>query len=143
MHLGFYHLLINVVAIIPLLDKFEREYGTLTTLALFFGRKTILVEDLVEISLQSPRALVETRLTHLSIHDLPWHYLQLNMPCFGSIVPGWRRKVLYFQLCEPRLTAVAFGRFFSFRRQFSKRRVQPLIYQYRLRPTGYLLLRYP
>ncbi|KAL3426168.1 rhomboid protein 2 [Phlyctema vagabunda] len=36
-HAGFLHTLFNLVAVTPLLERFEAEYGTLTTLALFFG----------------------------------------------------------------------------------------------------------
>jgi hypothetical protein len=32
----------NVVALTPLVERFELEYGTLTTLTLFFGREYIL-----------------------------------------------------------------------------------------------------
>lgn len=37
-HLGFFHMLMNVLALTPLLERFESEYGTLTALALFMGR---------------------------------------------------------------------------------------------------------
>ena len=36
--MNLFHLVTNVSALIPLLDRFEHDYGTLTTLALFFGR---------------------------------------------------------------------------------------------------------
>ncbi|EFW99949.1 GPI transamidase component [Grosmannia clavigera kw1407] len=36
-HLGFFHMLFNVVALTPLLERFEGEHGTLTSVALFFG----------------------------------------------------------------------------------------------------------
>lgn len=38
-HTNFFHLLMNVLALTPLLERFESEYGTLTTLALFLGRE--------------------------------------------------------------------------------------------------------
>lgn len=38
-HLNFFHALMNVLALTPLLERFESEYGTLTSLALFFGRE--------------------------------------------------------------------------------------------------------
>lgn len=38
-HLNFFHALVNVLALTPLMERFEGEYGTLTTVALFFGRK--------------------------------------------------------------------------------------------------------
>ncbi|KAK5993127.1 Rhomboid-type serine protease 2 [Cladobotryum mycophilum] len=41
-HLNFIHVLLNVVALTPLLERFESEYGTLTTLALFFGPLTTI-----------------------------------------------------------------------------------------------------
>lgn len=37
MHLGFFHLLFNIIALAPLLERFESEFGTLVTLALFTG----------------------------------------------------------------------------------------------------------
>jgi glycosylphosphatidylinositol transamidase len=33
---------LNVLALTPLLERFEAEYGTLTTLALFMGREFLL-----------------------------------------------------------------------------------------------------
>lgn len=38
-HLNFLHALMNVLALTPLMERFESEYGTLTSLAMFFGRK--------------------------------------------------------------------------------------------------------
>ena len=37
-HAGFFHAFMNILALTPLLERFEAEYGTLTTLALFLGR---------------------------------------------------------------------------------------------------------
>jgi membrane associated rhomboid family serine protease len=37
MHLGFFHLFFNIIALAPLLERFESEFGTLVTLALFTG----------------------------------------------------------------------------------------------------------
>ncbi|CAK7222324.1 Putative rhomboid protease [Sporothrix bragantina] len=36
-HLNLFHMAVNLMALIPLLDRFECEHGTITTLALFFG----------------------------------------------------------------------------------------------------------
>ncbi len=38
-HLNFLHALTNIIALTPLLERFESEHGTLTSLALFFGRE--------------------------------------------------------------------------------------------------------
>jgi membrane associated rhomboid family serine protease len=38
-HAGFFHAFMNIIALTPLLERFEAEYGTLTTLALFLGRE--------------------------------------------------------------------------------------------------------
>jgi membrane associated rhomboid family serine protease len=38
-HLSLFHVLVNVVALFPLLGPFEDENGTITTFLLFFGRK--------------------------------------------------------------------------------------------------------
>ncbi|KAF2224438.1 putative rhomboid family protein [Elsinoe ampelina] len=37
LHLGFIHFFLNILALIPLLERFEAEFGTLITLALFTG----------------------------------------------------------------------------------------------------------
>lgn len=37
MHLNFLHMIFNLVAVAPLLERFESEYGTLVSLALFTG----------------------------------------------------------------------------------------------------------
>ncbi|GAB1317255.1 Glycosyl phosphatidyl inositol protein transamidase complex subunit [Madurella fahalii] len=41
-HLNVFHAAMNVLALTPLLERFESEYGTLTSLALFFGPLTTL-----------------------------------------------------------------------------------------------------
>ena len=38
-HMGFWHMLVDTICLVPLLERFEAEWGTLTTLALFLGRK--------------------------------------------------------------------------------------------------------
>lgn len=38
-HMGFFHMLMDTICLVPLLERFEAEWGTLTTLALFMGRK--------------------------------------------------------------------------------------------------------
>lgn len=38
-HTGFFHALLNSLALTPLLDRFETDYGTLTAVALFVGRE--------------------------------------------------------------------------------------------------------
>lgn len=37
-HVGFFHFILNAVALTPLLERFEAEHGTLTAVALFIGR---------------------------------------------------------------------------------------------------------
>jgi membrane associated rhomboid family serine protease len=39
MHIGVLHMIFNVLALTPLLERFEAEFGTLVTLALFTGRE--------------------------------------------------------------------------------------------------------
>ncbi|CAM1503748.1 Fc.00g013390.m01.CDS01 [Cosmosporella sp. VM-42] len=39
-HLNIIHMILNLLALVPLMERFEGEYGTLTTLALFFGPLT-------------------------------------------------------------------------------------------------------
>ena len=38
-HINFFHMLLNVLTLMPLLERFENEHGTLTSLAMFFGRE--------------------------------------------------------------------------------------------------------
>ncbi len=38
-HLNIFHAILNILALTPLLERFESEHGTLTSLALFLGRK--------------------------------------------------------------------------------------------------------
>jgi membrane associated rhomboid family serine protease len=38
-HLNVIHAILNLLALTPLMERFETEHGTLTSLALFFGRK--------------------------------------------------------------------------------------------------------
>lgn len=38
-HLNLLHALLNLLALTPLLERFESEYGTLTSAAMFFGRE--------------------------------------------------------------------------------------------------------
>jgi membrane associated rhomboid family serine protease len=39
-HTGFFHTFINLLAVTPLLERFEAEHGTLTAIALFIGRES-------------------------------------------------------------------------------------------------------
>lgn len=66
MHLGFLHLLFNLLALAPLLERFESEFGTLVTLALFTGRKAPERKDTES---------VELRLTGRSFRDITWRNL--------------------------------------------------------------------
>ena len=43
-HLGFFHALLNSIALVPLLERFEAEHGTLLSLALFTGRTCCQVQ---------------------------------------------------------------------------------------------------
>jgi hypothetical protein len=45
-HLNFFHMIFNLVAVTPLIERFESEYGTLVTLALFTGRKQCTFQGL-------------------------------------------------------------------------------------------------
>jgi hypothetical protein len=38
-HLNIFHAILNILALTPLLERFEHEHGTLTSVALFFGRE--------------------------------------------------------------------------------------------------------
>jgi glycosylphosphatidylinositol transamidase len=43
--MGVYHLVANLVCVLPLLERFEAGHGTLTSLALFFGRECFWASD--------------------------------------------------------------------------------------------------
>ncbi|KKA23036.1 Rhomboid protein 2 [Rasamsonia emersonii CBS 393.64] len=43
-HLGFFHAFLNVLALTPLLERFEAEHGTLTALLLFVGHGSIIAD---------------------------------------------------------------------------------------------------
>ena len=47
-HLGFIHMLLNSIALAPLLERFEAEHGTLVSAAFFGGRMLFLSTDLLE-----------------------------------------------------------------------------------------------
>ncbi len=40
-HLNIWHALMNILSLTSLLERFESEHGTLTSLALFFGRESL------------------------------------------------------------------------------------------------------
>ena len=42
-HLGFLHAFMNIMAITPLLERFEADHGTLLTAAMFVGRMSFIV----------------------------------------------------------------------------------------------------
>lgn len=50
-HLNFIHMIVNAIALTPLLERFESEFGTLVTLALFTGRKQAIRKVDVESEL--------------------------------------------------------------------------------------------
>ena len=39
-HTGFWHMLMDTICLVPLLERFEAEMGTLNSVALFMGRKS-------------------------------------------------------------------------------------------------------
>ena len=40
-HLGIIHAFLNTIALVPLLERFEADHGTLLSAALFFGRELL------------------------------------------------------------------------------------------------------
>jgi len=42
LHVGFIHMIVNIFALTPLLERFEAENGSLPTLLLFTGRSSTL-----------------------------------------------------------------------------------------------------
>jgi membrane associated rhomboid family serine protease len=39
LHIGLFHTIVNILALVTLLDKFEQTNGTITTVAMLLGRK--------------------------------------------------------------------------------------------------------
>ncbi|KAH0493325.1 hypothetical protein MKX07_006862 [Trichoderma sp. CBMAI-0711] len=73
-HLNFFHAVLNAVALAPLMERFESEYGTLTTLALFFGPLTTIPAVLylfIEIAI--------LRANHAVMGASMWVFLLLGM----------------------------------------------------------------
>lgn len=63
MHKGLFHALLNVVALTPLMERFESEYGTLSSVALFIGREcahAVLGDSLLCAALTTTRTAFST-----------------------------------------------------------------------------------
>jgi hypothetical protein len=43
LHVNAFHLVVNLLALTPMLERFESEHGTLTSLALFLGRESLAI----------------------------------------------------------------------------------------------------
>ena len=55
-HLGFLHAFLNIIALVPLMERFEAENGTLLTGAQFLGRmRSFLTESLSLIADRPPQ----------------------------------------------------------------------------------------
>lgn len=65
LHVGLLHMLSNVVALTPLLERFESENGTLVTLILFTGRMSIFFRSF------RPSLIMYYSLLHLPSWPLP------------------------------------------------------------------------
>ena len=46
-HAGFFHALFNILALTPLLERFEAEHGTLLTGSFFMGRTSNLQSSMI------------------------------------------------------------------------------------------------
>lgn len=66
-HLNVFHAAVNILALTPLLERFESEYGTLTSVALFFGREFALVSPLGKNGKREGKGL--TRCRYYSLDD--------------------------------------------------------------------------
>lgn len=93
-HRGLLHALLNAVALVPLLERFESEHGTLLTGAMFAGRKfgldrklSTFTEMFCDSSFDSPcRRLSPYRTRYLPAERSPSRS-QVN-----SIEIGWHRN---------------------------------------------------
>jgi hypothetical protein len=52
-HTGFLHMLVNIICLTPLMERFEAEHGTLNTTALFLGREYCDLAERKAIGLSS------------------------------------------------------------------------------------------
>jgi glycosylphosphatidylinositol transamidase len=43
-----FHLVVNLIGVIPLLERFERSYGTIPTVGLFIGRESSLTPPMMK-----------------------------------------------------------------------------------------------
>ena len=55
--MGFLHMFFNTICLVPLMERFEAEHGTLNTLALFFGRKHWITGENVREQAADDRAI--------------------------------------------------------------------------------------
>lgn len=67
LHVGFVHMILNMFALAPLLERFEAENGSLPTLLLFTGRSFLPLSSIGFSSNQSA-----------SIRSSPWRKLHLD-----------------------------------------------------------------
>jgi membrane associated rhomboid family serine protease len=49
--LNVFHLIFNLLALTPMVERFENEYGTLTSLALFMGREFCCSSSVLQAAL--------------------------------------------------------------------------------------------
>lgn len=75
----------NILALTPLLERFESEYGTLTSLALFFGREWSSCapegEEKLELTLGCPALTTVPALIYVAVEK--W-LLRSNMAVMGA-----------------------------------------------------------
>jgi hypothetical protein len=67
LHVGFIHMFFNILALTPLLERFEAENGSLPTLLLFTGRSSLPPSSVNSVSNESA-----------SIRSSPWWKLHLD-----------------------------------------------------------------
>ncbi|EGX96539.1 Peptidase S54, rhomboid [Cordyceps militaris CM01] len=73
-HLNLLHAIVNIFALTPLMERFENEYGTLTSLALFFGPLTT-VPAVLYLVIESAILQLNNAIMGASI----WVFLLLGM----------------------------------------------------------------
>ncbi|KAK3313927.1 hypothetical protein B0H66DRAFT_567403 [Apodospora peruviana] len=111
-HLNIFHAILNILALTPLLERFESEHGTLTSLALFFGPfatvpallyvglerfvyggNTVVMGASVWVFLLLGVEAIHTYRTNphfrISSYDIPtWTTPMIVMLCVAALVPG-------------------------------------------------------
>jgi hypothetical protein len=95
-HLGFFHLFFNLIALTPLLERYEKEHGTLLTLLQILGPVTTFPAFLylaLEMGLLRSNTAVEGAsawvFTFLAAESIRTYNIQPHFELLGNKIPTW------------------------------------------------------